>query len=177
MLRSWNEWHVLSDLQCISNRSNISITKRPTAIWSAGGPATNIRGFHVWRPENVGIFGPPPPCLSAKYILFFCKLGALLDPHPAFFADVMYGSPRTAPPESDGSISLMNYSRTLEMSTKLNGLPFHHHYGHESHTTHWKHAIKSGSLHLIVEGFIHGILNDMTGPSRTAMSQLNQPKS
>ena len=39
-------------------------------------------GFHVWRPQNVRIFGPPPPyLLSAAFVPFVCFLGTP-SPHP-----------------------------------------------------------------------------------------------
>ena len=44
---------------------------------------TMLGGFHIWRPQNCGIFLPPPPLLSRTEISWFCSFSLLFgDPLP-----------------------------------------------------------------------------------------------
>ena len=53
-------------------------------------------GFHIWSPENFGIFWPPPLLLFVRKIYTVCQqIWGICIPPPPFCADVIYGSPLT----------------------------------------------------------------------------------
>ena len=83
----------------ISSKRSTSFTSTSSDACSSRRKSTcsiwMLRGFHIWRPQNDGIFYPLPPSHchnSADFVPFVCFFGT---PLPPLTADVIYGRPQT----------------------------------------------------------------------------------